>query len=592
MRVLLIFMLIVFARVAFAADECSGAFTPEKKEEPARAQAHPYRKFKAEIAGPPRITLLNFSGMKSFQHARSADYFPEGGAFKFCEGGLCDHQRDGFRDDESYIADLQNFALSKMNETGYLTPEEKRMFSQLGASFHTSQINFFMVSRDATEAEIAKYPRELLDSRYAADFRHDHPYANGLTPVRTATMWSVAGQLIDSNTHKMKPVQLPWEKEEARRGQALDRTKYKYVWEWGRAAQDIAEEISPIYSANAAMNFIDLLAHGGSLKDAYVMFHSFDPVNTRYYLSEHPDSTYPPGWKDPKDSLFLVPLADMLKRYPPSRFSHRVAEIVRRSKGKIDEINALTLLVINRQYRWTEFDLVGIQHQTSPILMDDESIAYLWNLQLALENFGLTTDEVRDTAEILAASYPVVHTTNTNGKYNNATDSAATEHFTKQHNAIDITNLDPAIARRDPNFVQTIIFESYVAAVNRMAHSVMARHRDYSFERAKAESINMFMQQGVNFSISTPYKEIAEQAERLHPIAKDVQPGTDRNGIPERDTATMPPYWFNDVHTYVFSMQHILTWARTHTNMHASPNYQLQLDFWWRQYFLSQAELL
>lgn len=559
--------------------------TANKKEE---KQELPYRKFKPEIKAPPDVTLFRFSGAKSFQEARSANYKINGNGFEV-SGGIRVLKKNGFREDESIISELQGFPLQKMTETGYISPEEAKMFKKLGTTLETGQVNFFDVTRKITEEEKAQYPWGLLNSRTADSREVDLDFNSH---VRTASLWSIGGQVVDSSTRTTKSVKLPWELEEARKGQALDRTKYKYVWEWGRAAQDIPDEITKVYSANAALNYIELLAHGGKLEDAYVMFHSFDKVNTRLYLAEHPGSTYPVGWDNPNDMLFMVPLKDILKRYPPSKFSSRVDKIIKLSNGKIGELEALELMVRFREMRWLEYDLVGFQNQVNPIVVHDPSVGQILNLWIALTKYKVTESELHSLMDHITQFAPALHTSNTNNKYMHASDALRTGHTYAQEKSIEIANLDPHIAQRDPNYVVSVVYDTYINYVHRLSVFIQQSQPQLTKLEANNEAIRLLVEHKIKFGVSTSEEAIKEQCKHLQPTAEHYHPKTIRmdGSDPELDSET--PYWYHDTNMYMYSMEQILQWSREHTEYFINNPYRLKPNYWWSQYYLSQVDLL
>lgn len=569
-----------------------GTKSESKPTDKAEAKAQfPHRKFKSGLPGKPRISLTRFEGFSSFEARYSGVYLTSESSFSF-DGSPMHSGRVGFGKDETFLNELQQFPLGKMTETDYITAAEAKVFNKLGTSLEPSQVNFFEVTREATREQWAAYPPELLANRWDNLSTFTGKQAPDVASIRTATLWSVGGQVLDVKLGLSRPVQLPWEKEEARKGQSLDRTKYKYVWEWGRAAQDIAEEVSPVYSGNAALNYIDLVMSGGSLKDGHVMFHSFDPINTRYYLSEHPGSTYPPDAKNKSDMLFLVPLKDMLKRYPPSRFSKHVDQIIKISGSKISEVDALDILINVRLLQWDELNVTGRVRQRVPVILNDASSGRLLGLHIMLNKFGLEKDQVVALMDYLVAIRPVLHTANTGNKYEHAADSIATMFTYHDKNAVEISNIDPQLAARDPRYVQSMIFNAYMVYVNRLSKLIEATYGLPSME-AKQQAIQLLINHDVKFGVTTAAPEVQKQSELLKPVGRSSQPKVDTIGVAvDAELMKTQPYLYKDSKIYFYSLSQIMSWARENSAMLLDGSYELNPGFWRQQYFKSQVDLL
>lgn len=564
--------------------------TKTKDKVDSKAQ-FPHRKFKSDLPGEPRISLTRFEGLGSFNARYSGIYLTSDTSFSF-DGGPMQSRRVGFGADETFLNELQQFPLGKMTETGYITAAEAKMFNNLGTSLEPSQVNFFEVTREATHEQWAAYPAELLANRRDSLSTFIGKQDPKIASIRTATLWSVGGQVLDPQLGATRPVQLPWEKEDARKGQSLDRTKYKYVWEWGRAAQDIAGEVSPAYSGNAALNYIDLVMSGGSLQDGHVMFHSFDPINTRYYLSEHPGSTYPPDAKNKSDMLFLVPLKDMLKRYPPSRFSKHVEQITKISGSKISEVDALDILINVRLLQWDELNLTGRVRQAAPVILNDASSGRLLGLHIMLNKFGLEKDQVVALMDYLVAIRPALHAANTNNKYAHAADSMATMFAYHRNNAVEISNLDPGLAARDPRYVQSMIFNAYMVYVHRFSKLIEEAYGLSKLE-ARQQAIQLLVNHDVKFGVTTASADVQKQSELLNPVGRSSQPKVETgNASVDPELVKTQPYLYKDSKIYFYSFPQIMSWAREHGAIFLDGTYELNPGFWRQQYFKSQVDLL
>jgi hypothetical protein len=548
---------------------------------------HPYRKFKSDLPGAPRISLSRFAGVDSYNQRYAGLYFlAPNGSFEL-QDNVLHATRVGFGKNETFLNDLQEFPLGKMTETGYLSKQEAEFFNRLGTNLETGQVNFFEVTREATIEQWKAYPPELLKARWDNSFPN---YGSNMASIRTATFWSISGQVLDRKTQQPRTVPLPWEKEDARKGQSLDRSKYKHVWEWGRAAQDIALEISPLYSGNSALNYVELITSGGKLDDGYVMFHSFDRINTRYYLKEHPGSTYPPGDKNVNDMLFLVKLKDMMTKYPPSHFSKHAKEIIRIGQNKISEVEALDILIDLRLMRWDELDATGKIRQPGPIIVHDVSAGKIISMQIMLEKFGLSEQQLIQMMDYLVTIVPTLHTTNVDNKYQYAADSLLTSYRYNRMNAVEISNLDPQLAAKDPNYVKTMLFHAYMHYSNRLANLIQST---YQIPRTKArqEAIRIMVEYKINFGVTSSEYEIQKQCERMNPSQRSHQPKSESNFV-DKDYEAQRPFVFKSSEIYVYSIQQFFDWARQDGAQILNGNYEMNPGFWRANYFRSQVDIL
>ncbi|RYZ68416.1 MAG: hypothetical protein EOP05_16420, partial [Proteobacteria bacterium] len=465
------------------------------------------------------MTVYRFAAGSGFNRSRSIRYQKTNQGFAYGDQAVRELQVKDAWAKETFLDELQEFPLGKMVETGYLTAKEAKMFSNLGSGLQTGQVGFYESSRVLTAEEAKQYPPDLLASRRAAyDYEYDAAGAHATNRVRTATLWSVGGQILDLDKRIIESVKLPWEREEARKGQSLDRTKHKFVWEWGRAAQDIADEVTPLKSASVANMYLELLSYGGKLEDAFVMFHSFDEVNTRHYLNEFPGSTYPKDWTDKSDMLFMVPLAEMLKKHPPSGFSERVAKIVNLSGGKISEIRALSLLMNLKSLRWQELDLGGRFDKKNPVIIHDVSMGWILNLYAAFRYYQLDEPSIERILDYLVPHRPSMHTVSVRGKYEHAADSPLTGHYYQKNNAVEISGLDPELAAEDPSYVVTMLYRAYDLYVMRSA-IYFASLFNISPMDAKAMTLRELQARNIKIGITTSSDVINNQLKHLHPVA-------------------------------------------------------------------------
>lgn len=544
------------------------------------------------FASPPRIVTTHYAGTGSFEQSVSVSWRknPEGA---FTSGVGKRMTLVGFRLDELVISQQQDFSMMAMVKTNYLTPEQALMFRNLGSSLEPGQVVFSEVIRDATPNEIRQNYGDELGLRRAGSHTEIDAFRQDLTPVKTAAAWSVSGQTWDRHTGKAQAVRLPWEKEEARKGQELNRKKYPYVFEWGRAAQEVSGEIAPLYSLNALQNYLQLKAYRGNLEDAYVMAHSFDPVNTRLYARMTNDGYYPSkAAVDPKDALFIMPLALALESHPPSRVSQRVADLVKLGEGHLSEINSVNLLIENRERRWAELDYSkNGQTQATPIVLNDMSMARVHSLWGMISAFPISQANKNALLEKLLSldGETTLLASNFEGKYENVADAVRSSFVSQKKNAVEISNLDPAMAAADAQYAKSVLYASYMYQAQRIA----VIFRDFyglSTEASLGKASDMIHELDIQFGVTTHSPVIAEQLKKLNPQGRVFLPKTE-GAKPSKDDIKENPQWYRDAEMFFFSAEQIIRWGFDDRAFAVENGRLLRPGRWQTQYFLAQPDL-
>ena len=486
------------------------------------------------------------------------------------------------------LGDQQDFSLNKMVETGYISSQEAEYFRNLGLKLNSNQVYFWEVYREATYEEVSQ---NYQDFRFRSISAGVNLSDYSLWPAKTAAMWNVAGQVWDYGKI-YTPLKLPWEFEEARKDFSLDREKYKFVFEWGRAAQDLAGDIEHIYAANTLLSLVQVLAYKGSIDDAYVMVHSFDKVNTRLYSRMHPDTMYPPGWKNLDDALFLVPLREALKKYPIARASERVRKIIELSNGKLTPVQAVELIISGVLHRKSEMHFISSAgEQRSPVILTDSSAWLAFATHGAARSYGLTPEEAQAIYEYFTNQSPPGASYNYLEKYQNAADSTLSRYEYAARNAIEISNLDPVLAQNDPFFVIRALFSTLhhkMATLAQMIQTIDGR----SSQAAYDEAANILRTHKIEIGITTHSPVILQQIRDLQPVASVPLLGTIVEGSVPQNLIDSQPYLFRDAEMNFFSVEQIMAWGIENPWMFRSLRGNLHYGSWTSQYLMSLPDSL
>lgn len=469
----------------------------------AASKLHPLAE-KFKMAGPPRLVITRYSGHAGFSSQQALAWEPQGDLY-FSANAIHTNVRIG--PCESHLSTQQKFPLFKMASTNYLQRSDIPFYLRLGESFQPEQINFLQAARDIPRDEAYEILGPDLEHR-KVDLIQD--YDKDTVPIVTATMWTVAGQALDAKSGQVRQLDLPWQRDPERKEMArtFDRSKYKIVFEWGRTAQDLPREAEPLAAACAAINYQEVLALGGGIQDAYIMFHSFDEVNTRAYSLRFPDSLYPKSWTNKKDALFLVPLTKVLQAFPPSRHSGKLARLIALSGGKLDEITAIEFMQRFQRIQFTQLDYQ--ENLKSPIAIHDLSLGAAYRRAKLVYDYGLPeTDALQ---QLLMNQQGLLPTWNS-GQYTDLADTAYSLYYYQSQNAVEISNLDVQAARTDTTYVPRLLIAAYVYYLKALVPG--------EFDPSKvAQAIDFLRTREVKFGITTFEKDIASRVRMIHPSSE------------------------------------------------------------------------
>jgi hypothetical protein len=410
-----------------------------------------------------------------------------------------------------YLIGQQGFPLATMlRRLGY-TPEKVEEEKIIGIKAKHDQVIFLEMTRLVPHD---KWEGEINDS--TVDQISDLRKGKSTVRVKTASLWTVAGQTLSHDAPFIVPEKMPWQYEPGMdevSEKYFDRTKYKFVSEWGRAAQLNPEEIRPLFSAAAAADYRRVQAMGGNIQDAYVMIDSDRPENIRLYDMMFKGYRFPSNpllQAGRKNVLFLIPLSKMMEKFPPSKHLERVAEVKKLSGGKLNDTDALGVLADYKLASFDELNFVSSSgvDQRQPLLIRDVSPASFEGLYRRLERLGVDKKDTLPLAKYLSQDRRTAETYDV-GQY---PDSGGTGFFEilKKLKAVEVSNLNGTLAESDPQFVKAGLLSSYIFYIHRYLGG------DFSQEGSHI-LINAMEKTGMHFVITTADPAIQAQALALGP---------------------------------------------------------------------------
>lgn len=444
----------------------------------ASSKIHPHAD-QLKDAPNPRVTITRYSGLPDFNSQQSLAWsFGPDGKLRSGKTIYTRLQEGLVFPCESLMGDQQYYSLSKMVFTEYLKEADIPKYIRLGESFETGQVNFALRSRDIPYSLQQKIDGQKAD-KFINHLIRDHD--SNLVPRITASSWSVAGQMLDPFTREIKNLPLPWQKDPDRKKLAaeFDRKKYPVVFEWGRTAQDMPNEAEPLGHIWSAINYQETKAMGFKLEDAWVMFHSFDVRNTRAYSFRFPGRLYPSDWTNKEDALFLVPLSEVIKVFPPSQYSAKLHGLV--ENGKLDETRAMDFLQEFNRIQFTQLDIRTkgrdnfFPYLPRPLALRDTSDAIQQRWYQLIQRYGLENSPTLQAFVDHFLGIRAVLPNWNSGQYTDIADMDISVHSLVQNNAIEISNLDRAAAKFDQTYVTRMLFGAFIWYVKSLATGPMTQ---------------------------------------------------------------------------------------------------------------------
>lgn len=569
---------------------CDGIFFDQIKDNQASIKSKSSGKIIPTYSSLPIMVLTQFKGEGSFSSARIQNWESSTGGL-FHLGSSTHSTLHGYTERDNILADKERFTLTKYFETGYQSPAELNYYLEVGPKLIPRQVHFLEIVHNSTVEEVqANYgdpPRDRILSYMGDD------YEVGKVTVKTAALFSVSGQIWDPNLSRPKLLELPWQLKKSRLGQVIDRKAHPYLFEWGRAASDIPKEIHPLFGANTLLNYLEVKAYGGNIDEAFIMFHSFNEANSRYYLTKHPGSIYPHGWTNLNDALFLVPLAEAMEKYSADKFSALIEKIKKLSAGGLSTKQAIDLAVDMRLHRWDELDFTAYPEQRFPLILHDQSNAWNLNLDIEVKSYGLSGKAREDVGNAIIGVNPLFHTSNDEGKYEHAADATWTSRNYFEANAVEISNLDPEIAKKNSDYALNSLLASFDYYLSSMAKKISTRFH-IPYLKALQYVTKLVGDHKVNFGITTGDPEIIAQIKKLNPDIHQIKPATvyeDGRPINDPDLVRSNPFYYKRQEIFIFTFSKVVQIVLENQKATTQMKNALKPGKWRTRYILDQIDL-
>ncbi|MGE3975488.1 MAG: hypothetical protein AB7F59_13265 [Bdellovibrionales bacterium] len=440
---------------------------------------------------------------------------------------------------ETLIDRNQYYSFKSMEDIQYVDPREIQFHSNALKKLSTDQITFFEITDELTRAELVKRYGKIPDHA-----RRD-PVDRGVEEHFAMTDMS----LLDENKPESKDRQKyrlkvgasvlisgqPFGKkaslalEDERLLVPIDRTKYKHIWELGRAARDNEYEygFEEAIRISAFYAYHELILNGGKVEDAYIFGHSLDRGHSGLYMRTHRMKRFS-GYKDnPNELALVIPLKDVLMKYGLDKVSFSIADLVQKTEGRMsaEALRHWQLFARGQssqslkdgsqnkaQYELRNFSSLLEKLITAKVLKagvtesDAQDIASQFSQELPLEQFR---DQMAKYAEISARPYvtPIQgvfvvdpHFARTTGARIQRLQEL--DEFLKEQNAIEVYSGDKEV----------------LSGLQQLVGAYLHVWRQL-YESGFTNPDSVMKEQNVQFAVTTTKAQVMQQLEAL-PYAK------------------------------------------------------------------------
>jgi hypothetical protein len=421
---------------------------------------------------------------------------------------------------ETALQRQQSFPLLVATEKLGYSAEDVSMLTQVGSELNYDQIVFLEAARQVPPEDFKEIKSLLMKSDVDTSIDQNEGKGFWWSRLKTAALWTIAGQTIDHQSPKLSVKKLPWEYESGTSPtakQKFDRSKYKFVSEWGRAGQVAPGEIEPLFAMAAAMDYQRVRSMGGKVEDAWVMFSTGKPANIRYYETLFPGNRYLPDVTESErsDALFLVPLHVVMEKFPPHQQLLKLKAMIELSGGALTDQTAMDLLMNFHTLIEDEvnFNVPGVGDQGQPLVIDDMSMGggYFKTRQKWYELYRIPKDRWEGMEKMWSTSVDGrgMKIENT-GQYTDQNHSYFKWDLIPLH-SMEISNLNAEIAKKDPDYAKKAIISSFYFYLKKWLGDPLPSPKNVQ------RYIEILRKSGRHLAVTTFNDEIARQLADLHP---------------------------------------------------------------------------
>lgn len=215
----------------------------------------------------------------------------------------------------------QTYPLQVMSRAAYLTAQMAEHQRELARGLQPAQVTFIEVTDRFSESDLRARKGVLPDqARQDAIEKGIEDYLGTLAlpeaeaPVekhydlKVGSAWLISGQTPAGKAA------LPLE---AGLTLPIDRARYPFIWEIGRATQESPEAFKDALKIATSVALQELAVLGGSLDDAYIFGHALDRVHAALYRRSYEMKDHSGYSQNAEERALVIPLRALLARFKP-----------------------------------------------------------------------------------------------------------------------------------------------------------------------------------------------------------------------------------------------------------------------------------
>lgn len=440
------------------------------------------------------LTVNRFAGLKNFQRARQSHWIKKDSGHyeklntpQLSEQFSCD----------TIFAIQQQFSFVQMIERKYIDAEVARKYRRWLEQYSPAQVSLI----EYTDTSLPTPKNILPDAEPLEQITSQmvRPAHSGLAVI--------SGQHLDPQKQLFSGNLLPWQHEPhlAETSKILDRSKYKFIWEWSRAVT-VNQGMDEVIRRAILLQLEELYAYQGNLDEAWVTFRSLEKIHTRYYKQRFPQRAIYDNLET-GESLYLVPIKEVIEQFKPE---HQSALLTRLLSLGMDW--DLSFQWIRSFKRMEQLDL-DVIHQGAlsgePVSLTNLSDLHALWLDEALKeaypqaSLSSLRKQIRQALNELPAAHFVAKTP----YQQDHAFTPGTAPWAADQNAIVITNLNPALAQKDPLYAARML----VSTLRHLYHSTV----DIQPNTRLVTFLEFLRKQEVRFVVQTFDETIMNQLSKV-----------------------------------------------------------------------------
>jgi hypothetical protein len=415
------------------------------------------------------LTVWNYAGQSSFSNASLMSMKKNGPLFEMARVGEISSTthpkvlscKNLLALRPSLLNYNQSFSLSLMADSNYLTRQAAELQASALKDVEPDQVKFTEISEIVPKSMVPQDPRVIHEARRGQALKSVFALnSRTTTEMKKSAMWTVSAQTLGPNgveKRKMLWQNDPELKDDPRL--AVDREKYKFAWEIGRAGKMLDGNVQENIRALVTLAYQEMKHLGADpfTEEGYIFMHALNPTRTKLF-ERWGGERFPIDWKNENNCVLVAKLSDLLLKYAPRSISQRVNRVIELSNGRLGDRDALKLLDANLIAFRTDLDLhlPGDLNTRGPIIMEDMSLlGYRSFMEATLKNLDLTAESRSDLLGYLAR---ILHTEESVSSV--YTDAALVRNgwnrFAKQ-NSVHVSNLNESIAAENPIYLKSVL---------------------------------------------------------------------------------------------------------------------------------------